>query len=62
MNHKNTPPNGPIVRNVIMRSDGLANSANPVPPIGSRPSPVIGSPCPISGNPTTSPSGRKGGK
>ncbi len=62
MNHKNTPSNGPLVRNVIMRSGVLANSANPVPPIGSRPGPVIGPSFPISGNPIFSPSGHKSGK
>lgn len=62
MNEKNAPATDRPVLNVNTKRIALANSANVVASIGSRPAPAIGPSCPISGNPTSPPSGRKGGK
>lgn len=62
MNEKNSPATDRPVLNVNTKRIALANSANIVAAIGSRSAPVIGPSFPISGNPTSSPSGRKDGK
>ena len=59
MNEKNSPATDRPVLNVNTKRIALANSANVVASIGSRPAPAIGPSCPISGNPTTSPSDHK---
>jgi hypothetical protein len=64
MNETNPPATDRSVLNVNTQRIGMANSANVVASIGSRPAPAIGPSCPISGNPSSSPSGsnRKSGK
>lgn len=62
MNEKNSPATDRPVLNVNTKRIALANSANVVAAIGSRSGSVIGPSFPISGNPTSSLSGRNGGK
>ena len=62
MNEKNAPATDRPVLNVNTQRIGMANSANVVASIGSRRCPGIGPSLPISRNPRSSPSGRKGGK
>ncbi len=62
MNEKNTAATDRPVLNINTKRIALANSANVVAAIGSRSAPVIGPSFPISGNPTSSSSDRKGDK
>lgn len=64
MNEKNPPATDRPVLNGNTKQTVLANSANVVASIGSRPGPVIGPSLPIFGKPTLVPfsSDRKSGK
>lgn len=62
MNETNPPATDRPVLNVNTKRIALANSANVVASIGSRPAPVIGPSFPISGKPTSSSSGHQAGK
>lgn len=64
MNETNPPATDRPVLNVNTQRIGMANSANVVASIGSRPAPVIGPSLPIVGQPTSSSTGpgRNAGK
>jgi hypothetical protein len=57
MNETNPPATDRPVLNVNTQRIGMANSANVVASIGSRPAPAIGPSLPIFGKPTSAPSG-----